>query len=83
MSGSVGFELHSATDQAVAARTSFGAKSCTSFDFTRFLIMFAAAHLFLYSTSFDQLSEAADRFLDRFSFSQRQFDHKNHPFIIR
>ncbi len=56
-------------------RATFGAKTGTTFDFARFLVILAAAHLFLDTAPFHQLPKTPHGLLDRLVFTQRQFDH--------
>jgi hypothetical protein len=65
---------------AAAPRASLGAKACTSLDFTWLLVILTATHLFLNAAPLNELAETTHRLLDRFTLTQRQFDHS---FLLR
>ena len=66
--------------RAATSGATFGPQSGASLDFTRFLVIFAATHLFFDPAPLDQFAEATHRFLYRLPFPQRQFDHS---FLLR
>ena len=69
-----------AREHAIAAAATLGTQACTPLDFAGLFVILSAAHFLLDPAPLDQLSETADRLLDRLPFPQRQFDHADPPF---
>lgn len=81
--GREGFPGALAHQHATASTgASFGPQSGAAPRIARLFVILFAAHFFLDAAAFNQLSETANRLLNRFAFTYLEFDHRtSRPFL--